>query len=54
MEKWELLDALINPDDVIAEGFDAGVMEGAIAARDFYSRMSGKDYKAFVDWLSTK
>ena len=54
MEKWELLDALIDPDSVIAEGYDGGVMEGAIAARDFYSRMSGKDYKAFVDWLSTK
>jgi len=54
MEKWEILDAIINPDATIADGFGAGMMEGAIAARDFYSRMSGKDYQAFVDWLSTK
>lgn len=54
MEKWEILDALVNPDAVIAEGYSAGVMEGAIAARDFYSRMNGKNYQAFVDWLSTK
>jgi cytochrome c2 len=54
MKKWEILDALINPDATIADGYGGGVMEGAIAARDFYSRMSGKDYKAFVDWLSTK
>jgi cytochrome c2 len=54
MEKWEILDALINPDATIADGFGGGVMEGAIAARDFYSRMTGKDYQAFVDWLSTK
>lgn len=54
MEKWELLDSLINPDADLADGFDAGLMEGAIAARDFYTRMSGKDYQAFVDWLSTK
>jgi cytochrome c2 len=54
MDKWEILDALLNPDATIAEGYDGGVMEGSIAARDFYSRMSGKDYKAFVDWLSAK
>ena len=29
-------------------------MGGALAARNFYTRMSGKDYKAFVDWLATK
>jgi len=54
MKKWELLEALVSPDATIAEGYDGGVMEGAIAARDFYSRMTGKDYQAFVDWLSTK
>lgn len=54
MEKWEILDALLDPDATIAEGYEGGVMGGALAARNFYSRMSGKDYKAFVDWLATK
>ena len=54
MEKWEILDAIVNPDATLAEGYDPGLMEGALAARDFYSRMSGKDYQAFVDWLSNK
>jgi cytochrome c2 len=54
MEKWEILDAVLSPDATLADGYDGGVMEGAIAARDFYSRMSGKDYKAFVEWLSAK
>jgi cytochrome c2 len=54
MDKWELLDALLDPDAIIADGYEGGLMGGALAARDFYTRMSGKDYKAFVDWLSTK
>jgi len=54
MEKWEILDSLLNPDATITPGYDGGVMEGALAARDFYTRMSGKDYKAFVDWLASK
>jgi cytochrome c2 len=54
MQKWEILDSIINPDADLADGFEGGMMEGALAARDFYTRMSGKDYQAFVDWLSAK
>jgi cytochrome c2 len=54
MDKWEILDAVLDPDAVIADGYEGGVMGGALAARNFYSRMSGKDHKAFVDWLATK
>jgi hypothetical protein len=54
MDKWEILDAVLDPDAVIADGYEGGVMGGALAARNFYSRMTGKDHKAFVDWLATK
>ncbi len=54
MDKWEILDAILDPDATITEGYDGGLMGGALAARSFYTRMSGKDYKAFVDWLATQ
>lgn len=54
MEKWEILDSLLNPDANIAAGFEGGAMEGSLAGNDFYARMTGKDYKSLVDWLSEK
>jgi mono/diheme cytochrome c family protein len=54
LEKWELLDSVLNPDARIAAGFQGGQMEGSLAGNDFYARMTGKDYKVLVEWLSEK
>ncbi len=54
MDKWEILDSILNPDAEIAAGFEGGAMEGSLAGNDFYARMTGKDYKLLVEWLAEK
>jgi mono/diheme cytochrome c family protein len=51
LDKDALLEALISPDDTLAEGFPP-MMGGALTGNGFYDRMTAENMTALVDYLS--
>jgi cytochrome c2 len=51
LDKDGLLEALLSPDDTLAEGFPA-MMGGALNGNGFYDRMTADNMAALVDHLS--
>ena len=51
LDKDALLEALLTPDDTLAEGFPA-MMGGALNGNGFYDRMTADNMAALVDHLS--
>jgi len=54
LDKAALTEALLEPDKTIAKGFPAGVMGATLEGSGFYQKVSTKELKELVDFLSNK
>jgi mono/diheme cytochrome c family protein len=51
MNKAEIYESLMEPDEVIAEGYPPGVMGATLTAMGFYDKVTTKQLKTMVDYL---
>lgn len=53
MSRAEIYEAIVDPDEVITEGYVPGVMSTMLNANNFYEQVSTSELQALVDYLAS-
>ena len=53
MTRAEIYEAIVDPDEVVAEGYIPGVMSTMLDANNFYEQVSASELQALVDYLAS-
>jgi cytochrome c2 len=54
LSQAQLYESIMEPDATIAEGFTAGVMPATLNATQFYDKVTAKELKTIIDYLSSR
>lgn len=54
MSKAEIEQSIMDPDAVVAEGFQKGLMKSTLTAMGVYEKMTQEELKILVDFLATR
>ena len=53
MSRAEIYEAIVDPDEVVTEGYIPGVMSTMLDANNFYEQVSTSELQALVDYLAS-
>ena len=53
MSRAEIYEAIVDPDEVVTEGYLPGVMSTMLEANNFYEQVSTSELQALVDYLAS-
>lgn len=53
MTRAEIYEAIVDPDEVVTEGYIPGVMSTMLDANNFYEQVSTSELQALVDYLAS-
>ncbi|MCY3593946.1 MAG: cytochrome c [Rhodothermaceae bacterium] len=53
MSRAEIYEAIVDPDEVVTEGYLPGVMSTMLDANNFYEQVSTSELQALVDYLAS-